>query len=169
MLGGVPQTDPAIQAFLGSATAIDDIDGPLTPTNDAPGTFPLGVTPVTFSATDEAGNTGMATSSLTVVDTTPPETSLLSALDGDGQAIAQDEITGSPDMTFTFSGADTVGVSSFECQLDAGPFAPCASSQSYMGLGLGDHLFQVRAVDASGNGDLSPAGLDVDHCCSPGH
>ena len=56
----------------GPATAVDDVDGTLTVTNDAPADFPLGDTFVTYSATDSAGNTGSATQKVTIQDTTPP-------------------------------------------------------------------------------------------------
>jgi hypothetical protein len=41
-------------------------------TSDAPAVFPLGVTTVTFTATDGSGNVTKATTTVTVVDTTPP-------------------------------------------------------------------------------------------------
>ena len=63
---GTPDTNAAINALLVSATANDDVDGALTVTNDAPEIFPVGVTIVTFSATDAANNTGTATVSITV-------------------------------------------------------------------------------------------------------
>ncbi|HEB87229.1 MAG TPA: HYR domain-containing protein, partial [Gammaproteobacteria bacterium] len=56
----------------GPATALDDIDGSLAVTNDAPAAFPLGETFVTYSAADSAGNIGSATQRVTVQDTTPP-------------------------------------------------------------------------------------------------
>ena len=36
---GTPATDPAIVAFLNAATAVDNVDGMLIPTNDAPAVF----------------------------------------------------------------------------------------------------------------------------------
>ncbi len=51
---------------IGTGTANDLVDGAITPTNDSPGTFPLGTTIVTWSATDAAGNTGTDTQSVTV-------------------------------------------------------------------------------------------------------
>ena len=62
----VPATDPAIAAFLAGASANDTEDGPLTPSNDAPADFPLGITTVTFSATDACGLTATATSTVTI-------------------------------------------------------------------------------------------------------
>lgn len=41
--------------------------------SDAPAVFPLGETLVTFTATDGSGNTAEASTTVTVVDTTPPE------------------------------------------------------------------------------------------------
>ena len=57
---------------LGTATAVDDRDGVVAVSSDAPAAFPLGTTTVTYSAVDSAGNTGTATQLVTVVDTTPP-------------------------------------------------------------------------------------------------
>lgn len=50
--------------------------------------------------------------------------------------------------TFTFS-STTTGVS-FECSLDGASYTSCVSPKSYSGLADGQHVFLVRAVDASG-------------------
>jgi hypothetical protein len=57
-----------------SASANDNISGPLTPTCTPPSgsTFPLGTTPVTCTATDGSGNVGSASFTVTVADATPP-------------------------------------------------------------------------------------------------
>jgi hypothetical protein len=55
---------------------------------------------------------------------------------------------------FTFS-ADVAGAT-FECKLDKGAFAPCASPKTYKGLKRGKHKFSVRAT-AAGETDASPA------------
>ncbi|WP_408895872.1 HYR domain-containing protein [Nocardioides sp. R1-1] len=57
-----------------ASSAVDNVDGPLTPTCVPPSgaQFPLGVTPVDCEATDAAGNTGYASGTIEVVDTTPP-------------------------------------------------------------------------------------------------
>jgi hypothetical protein len=86
-----------------------------------------------------------------LVDNTPPNTNI------DSQNPATTP-TNSISMTFTFSGTDTdSGVKSFECDLDGGGFATCASPKSYASLPDGSHTFQVRAIDFVGNVDASPA------------
>ncbi len=47
--------------------------------------------------------------------------------------------------------------SDFQCKLDKGKFKPCASPTKYTKLDSGKHKFQVRAVDAGGNVDATPA------------
>ena len=63
---------PLTQAAYGTATAVDDVDLAPVITNNAPATFPLGVTTITWTATDSSGNFATATQTVTVVDTTPP-------------------------------------------------------------------------------------------------
>ena len=69
---GTPATDSSIVEFLGSATALDNVDGRLIVTNDAPEVFPFGPTLVTFRATDSAFNTDAAQAKVTVAGIAPP-------------------------------------------------------------------------------------------------
>ena len=65
---GTASSNDAITAFLAASSASDDIDSIVTVNNNAPSTFPLGVTTVTFSATDRAGNqANEVTSTVTVL------------------------------------------------------------------------------------------------------
>ena len=93
---GISASNSTISAFLEEATAFDSEDGTLSVTTDAPSTFPLGTTTVTFSATDSAGATGAATATLTVRDTTGPTITPPSDLtiygNSDGVAISATEI-----------------------------------------------------------------------------
>jgi CSLREA domain-containing protein len=47
--------------------------------------------------------------------------------------------------------------STFLCRLDDKPFDICRSPKRYVGLGVGKHIFWVRAVGPAGHVDLSPA------------
>ena len=69
---GISHTDAVVQAWLSSASATDIVDGTVAVTNDASGTCALGTTTINFSATDAAGHTGTASSSITVEDNTAP-------------------------------------------------------------------------------------------------
>ena len=80
------------------------------------------------------------------VDTTPPDTTITSGPSG---------TTSSTTASFEFSSSE--GGSTFECQLDQGAFAGCTSPKSYSGLAPGSHTFSVRATDAAGNVDPTPA------------
>jgi hypothetical protein len=74
----VEATGPSGAVVSFSASADDIVDGAMTPAcSPASGSiFPLGTTTVNCSATDTAGNTGSASFSVSVVDTTPPALTL---------------------------------------------------------------------------------------------
>ena len=56
---------------------------------------------------------------------------------------------------FVFSSPDHQAT--FECRLDGADWQNCASPRRYVRLTLGNHELMVRAVDTSGNADLTPA------------
>src|SRR5438046_2087633 len=98
-------------------------------------------------ATDPAGNTDPTPASFTwPVDTVPPDTIITAT---------PPALTSSLSASFTF--AATEAGSTFQCALDGGGFAPCASPQTYSALASGNHTFQVRATDPAGNTDPTPA------------
>ena len=57
----------------------------------------------------------------------------------------------------TFAFTSTASTATFECQLDGVAFVPCVSPTSYANLAVGSHTFAVRATDAAGNVDVTPA------------
>jgi probable HAF family extracellular repeat protein len=69
----VEATSPAgTPVALGTPTVKDNADPNPPVTNNAPATFPLGTTSVTWKATDKSGNSSTVVQTVTVVDTTPP-------------------------------------------------------------------------------------------------
>jgi hypothetical protein len=69
--------------------------------------------------------------------------------------LAPTDPTNATGATFSFSSSE--GGSSFACSLDGAVFAPCVSPESYSALAEGSHNFEVRATDAAGNTDATPA------------
>ena len=82
----------------------------------------------------------------------------VTATDGEGVAITAGGSTLSEAMTFDFSSNEDG--STFECNLDGGVFVACDNPQSYAGLTEDAHILEVRATDAFGNTDPSPASFD---------
>ena len=59
--------------------------------------------------------------------------------------------------TVKFKFVSSEASSTFQCKLDRRPFKPCRSPKKYKGLKPGKHVFKVRAIDAAGNVDPTPA------------
>ena len=97
-------------------------------------------------ATDAVGNVDASPAQRSfTVDTTAPDTQIDSGPSG----------FTSPDPTFAFS-SNEAGAT-FECRLDTGGWAACQSPLSLTGLPAGQHSLEVRAIDASGLTDQTPA------------
>ncbi|MCP3145283.1 Ig-like domain-containing protein, partial [Pyxidicoccus xibeiensis] len=104
--------------------------------------------PYTVSVTgvDAAGNTvGPVTSTFTV-DLTGPNTLIVSG----PPAISRV-------ATATFDFDQENGGVSYQCSLDGSSYAPCTDPVTFTGLSEGMHMLLVRAVDAAGNVDPTPA------------
>ena len=76
----------------------------------------------------------------------PPETAITAGPSGP---------TSSTSAAFQFSSDDSSAI--FECKLDEGSWSSCSSGKRYSSLPQGRHTFRVRAKDASGTRDHSPA------------
>ena len=92
----------------------------------------------TVKATDAAGNAGQA-SYVWTIDTVAP-TATLTAKPANP--------SNDPTPSFSFSASET---STFQCQLDAGAFAPCTSPTTLGSTADGSHTYTVKATDAAGN------------------
>jgi len=98
-------------------------------------------------ARDAAGNIDATPASRTFkVDTIAPQTAITSGPSGS---------TSDSTPTFAFSAGE--GGSRFECRVDNAGFAPCTSPHTTAALTNGTHTFRVRARDAAGNADATPA------------
>ncbi|GAB4216022.1 MAG: hypothetical protein OHK0022_56640 [Roseiflexaceae bacterium] len=140
---------------VGSLTFECSLDGaaftpctsPQTYTNLAPGSHLFQV-----RARDGDGRVDATPASATwTIDQTAPDTTITTKPTG---------ISASTSALFGFTGSDNVspaGALTFECSLDNAPFAACVSPKNYAGLAQGSHTFLVRATDAAGNTDASPA------------
>jgi hypothetical protein len=99
-------------------------------------------------AIDAAGNVDLTPAAHTwTVDTVAPQTAIDSG---------PDPVTASRMATFAYTG-DALGgtaIARYECRLDEGTWDACAA---YSNLDAGAHHFEVRAVDAAGNEDKTPA------------
>ncbi len=78
-------------------------------------------------------------------DTTAPDTSIVKLLKK------------TKDTTPTYEFRSTEAGSRFECKVDKGNFAACTSPNTLKKLKKGNHTFSVRATDAAGNVDATPA------------
>ena len=133
----------------GSTLAVR-VDGGAWTTETSPLTLgPLTESTHTFEvrATDVAGNIDATPASFTfTVDTTPANTTITSS-----PPVA----SSSTNASFSFTASDAGP--GFECRIDGGAFADCSSPKAYSGLTEVSHTFEVRAEDAAGNVDATPA------------
>lgn len=149
--GPVPVTLTTASPTGAFATAPE---GPWSPTLTVP--IPSGAASVAFHYLDSAPARVTATAAGKIAatatvgtiqppDTAPPDTTVESA----------------PEVLVRSTRAVLAFVSepgaTFQCSLDGAPFAACAARIRYARLAQGRHVVAVRAVDAAGNVDRSPA------------
>jgi hypothetical protein len=121
--------------------------GSLVPCSSPASYESLGDGAHTFIAvpTDAVGNPGASASYSWTIDGTAPQTTL---------AFGPPSQTTAASATFRFTASELAG---FQCRLDDAPFAPCSSPKTYSRLRRSRHSFSVRAIDAAGNLDPTPA------------
>ena len=118
---------------IGTATATDNVDSNPVIGNDAPETFPLGDTTVTWSATDRAGNKSTAVQVVTIQDTTPPS------------------ITAPSDVTLEATGLLTMLQLGTAVATDLVDSSPTVTSDAPTSFSVGTHVITYTATDDSGN------------------
>ncbi len=113
---------------------------PVTLTNPASGSHNVKV-----KATDAAGNESALVSytwTVTASDVAPP------VIGSSNPAAGSVARTGDAQFAFTHPTEDSVNL---ECRVDDNDWQDCVSPTSVRGLDEGEHTFQVRATDSSGN------------------
>ncbi len=143
-------TGPTTAVVLGTATATDLVDGTLTATPDNTGPFAVGVHTITWSATDQAGNTGTATQTVTITDTVAPV------------------ITPPVDMTVEATGALSfildLGIATVTDLVDTGLIA---TNDAPAAFPLGTTVVTWSAVDNAGNMGIAIQNITVQDTTAP--
>jgi len=121
---------------LTTPKVVDDVDPTPTLTNDAPSNgFPLGTNAVTWTATDDAGNTATALQRVTLIDTTPPV------------IIAPIDLTVYVDSSTSYA-QTSLGVASVTDLVDRSPYVTNNAPSQFS---VGVTTVTWTALDASGN------------------
>jgi len=132
---------------IGTVSAEDLVDGTVAVTSDAPATFQLGLTVVTYTATDAAGNTVTAAQNVTVVDTTPPVLSVPADVSAEANGVLSTVDIGMATATDIFE--------------------VTISSDALASYPLGSTLVTWTATDASGNTATGTQSVTVSDTTAP--
>lgn len=119
----------------------DACESPLTLTSLGDGTHTFQVQSI-----DLFGNSDATPAAYVwTIDATAPDTIILAGPSG---------LTSETSASFSFS---SEAGASFECRLNSDEYTACSSPKSYTGKIDGTYTFEVRALDALGNADTTPA------------
>ena len=136
---------------LGTPTTGDNCSVAST-TNDAPASFPLGATTVTYTVTDGSGNTATATQVVTVVDNIDPTIVCPASFTAYGAA---DSTLTSVSWTAA-TGSDNCSIDTVYSDVQIGTYFP-----------LGATIVTYVAIDGSGNTDTCSFTITVVDTVSP--
>jgi uncharacterized protein (TIGR03382 family) len=101
---------------------------------------------LTATASDGLRTSAASAPVMFTIDTTAPDTQILSGPDAQVTADVADFQLGSNESPVTY-----------ECSLDGAAFSACGASVHLMSITVGSHTFAARATDAAGNTDSTPA------------
>lgn len=122
-----------------------------TPSDDTPPQTTLDSGPSTEDGSDDSGED--EPEDVGPGDVEPPGLGDVAPPDN-GEGPEEGESSDSDSAEFVFHASEEA---SFTCSLDGEPFRPCTSPEEYDDVDAGPHEFAVRAEDAAGNVDPSPA------------
>ncbi len=136
-----------------TVSAEDNVDGALDPTcdYDSGDTFPLGPTTVSCSATDNAGNTGQNSFTITVEDTTAPSLTLPDDITEEATSASGAEVT------FNASAHDLVD----------GDLTPTCTPASGETFPIGTTTVTCDVTDEAGNTDSDTFTVTVEDTTAP--
>jgi uncharacterized delta-60 repeat protein len=133
----VEATGPSGATVTFASSALDVVDGVVSPTCDraSGAVFPLGLTTVTCSAVDDAGNRGEATFDVVVTDSTPPTLTVPDPIAVDATSPA------GANISFAVAATDIVTTS---------PAVTCSPASGSV-FPAGGTTVECTAVDVAGN------------------
>jgi len=131
------------------APLAQDFVSEVTITNDAPDTFPLGDSLITWTATDEAGNSASITQKITIVDKTAPELTIPDNVILDATSLE----------TPVFVGDASV--------VDLTDSSPIITTDAPYSFPLGETIVTWTAVDSYGNSVSATQTVNVQACGKP--
>lgn len=136
-------TGPMSNVNIGTPIVKDDVDPSPSVTNNAPQTFPVGVTNIMWTAKDSSGNIATSAQTIEVRDTTPPVLS-----------IPNNIVTSDIHVTYSVSATDLVdGVVTVACSPNSGSSFPisvitnvsCTATDSHNNIGYGG--FDINVIE----------------------
>jgi len=145
----VEATSPTNNIISFVVPLAQDFVSEVTISNDAPDTFPLGDSLITWTATDETGNSGSITQKITIVDTTNPELTIPDNVIIDATAL----------QTPVFVGEASV--------VDLTDSSPIITNDAPYSFPLGETIVTWTAVDSYGNSVSSTQTVNVQACGKP--
>jgi DNA/RNA endonuclease G (NUC1) len=140
---------------LGNATAADNTGNVNVTRNGVPAgnIFPVGTTTLTYTATDDAGNSTQATQTVTVADNTPPVVNAPAPTSASAGPTGQAAI---PDVVATATSSD-----------NCGPVTLTQSPLAGTMVGVGTHTITITATDVNGNSSTATTTFTVNDTTAP--
>jgi sugar lactone lactonase YvrE len=140
---------------LGGELRVDTINGPLAPGSVIPvfgapttGTF------ATYAFGSSAYTPQYVGGALNLIAVGAPTATIVSGPTGPVKTTS---------ATFAYAASPATPTPTFACKLDSGVFSACpVSGVSYSGLSDGPHIFQVKASNVAGTGNVAEARWNVD-------